>query len=176
MLPDKNLERERELCGGVFLFLQTNDAQNDNFYPFVHLLPTNRLYIFANRDSILYNWEQHITLKRFPTIPGGPRNYPSAGSSVMLPLSAADDWATAEILICGGSEFGAFMDPRARLPASQTCGRILPLAANRSGRWRTCPCDATWETWSFSPRARLKLSKPLSLFFWLAMYSQKDIY
>ncbi|CAK9271437.1 unnamed protein product [Sphagnum jensenii] len=112
------------------LLTETNDAQNDNFYPFVHLLPTNRLYIFANRDSILYNWEQHITLKRFPTIPGGPRNYPSAGSSVMLPLSAADDWAKAEILICGGSEFGAFLDPRARLPASQTCGRILPLAAN----------------------------------------------
>ncbi len=49
--------------GGYFFCLQTNDAQNDNFYPFVHLLPNNLLYIFANRDSILYNWERQITVK-----------------------------------------------------------------------------------------------------------------
>jgi hypothetical protein len=175
MLPDKNLERERELCGGVFLFLQTNDAQNDNFYPFVHLLPTNRLYIFANRDSILYNWEQHITLKRFPTIPGGPRNYPSAGSSVMLPLSAADDWATAEILICGGSEFGAFMDPRARLPASQTCGRILPLAANPEWAMENMPMRRNMGDMILLPTRQVEDEQTPVSFFWLAMYSQKYI-
>ncbi len=111
-------------------WLQTNDAQNDNYYPFVHLLPNNELYIFANRDSILYNWQTHTTVKNFPTIPGEPRNYPSAGSSVMLPATAASGWTYAEILICGGSQFGAFKNPKLQLPASQTCGRILPLATN----------------------------------------------
>jgi hypothetical protein len=112
------------------LLTATNDAQNDNYYPFVHLLPNNLLYIFANRDSILYNWQTHTTVSNFPTIPGEPRNYPSAGSSVMLPLTASSGWTYAEILICGGSQFGAFLNPSRQLPASQTCGRILPLATN----------------------------------------------
>jgi len=114
----------------VPLLSATNDAQNDNYYPFVHLLPNNELFIFANRDSILFNWQTHATVKNFPTIPGEPRNYPSAGSSVMLPATAASGWTYAEILICGGSEFGAFRNPSLQLPASQTCGRILPLATN----------------------------------------------
>jgi hypothetical protein len=48
----------------------------------------------------------------------------------MLPATAASGWTYAEILICGGSEFGAFRNPSQQLPASQTCGRILPLATN----------------------------------------------
>jgi hypothetical protein len=110
-------------------FMQTNDAQNDNLYPYVHLLPNNQLFIFANRDSILFDWTTNSVVANLPTIPGEPRNYPSAGSSAMLPLSGFNGWADAEILLCGGSTYGAFLNPAAALPASITCGRISPLDA-----------------------------------------------
>jgi hypothetical protein len=110
------------------LLYKTNDAQMDNLYPFVHLLPNNQLFIFANRDSVLYDWNTNTVTKDFPTIPGEPRNYPSGGSSVMLPLSAGADFGNAEILVCGGAAYGAFMNPAGQ-PASQSCGRLAPLSA-----------------------------------------------
>jgi hypothetical protein len=35
------------------LLKDTVTNQGDNMYPFLHLLPTNNLFIFANRDSSL---------------------------------------------------------------------------------------------------------------------------
>ncbi|CAK9877898.1 unnamed protein product [Sphagnum jensenii] len=115
----------------VFLDLisNTNDAQNDNLYPYVHLLPNNQLFIFANRDSILFDWPTNSVVGNLPTIPGEPRNYPSAGSSAMLPLSGFNGWTDPEILVCGGSTYGAFLNVAAELPASISCGRIAPLSA-----------------------------------------------
>jgi len=109
--------------------LQANDAQNDNMYPFVHLLPNNQLFIFANRDSCLYDWAGNKVVRDYPTIPGEPRNYPSAGSSVLLPLSANANYGNVEVLVCGGAQYGAFLAGGTGQPASQTCGRIAPLAA-----------------------------------------------
>lgn len=103
---------------------QTTDDQFDNLYPFVHLLPDGNLYIFANRDSIILNYKTNTVIKTFPTIPGEPRNYPSAGSSVMLPLLASDGYFKVEVLICGGAQYGAFLDPSSYPAASETCGRI----------------------------------------------------
>jgi hypothetical protein len=111
----------------------------DNLYPFVHLLPNNQLFIFANRDSILYNWDTNTVAKEFPTIPGEPRNYPSAGSSVMLPLSGNADFGNPEILVCGGAAYGAYLNPGAGQPASQTCGRIAPLAAGAGWAMENMP-------------------------------------
>ncbi|KAJ7529989.1 hypothetical protein O6H91_05G007700 [Diphasiastrum complanatum] len=103
---------------------QTHDQEIDNLYPYVHLIPDGNLYIFANRDSILYNYKSNQVIRTYPSIPGEPRNYPSAGSSVMMPLSGSNGYSVAEVLICGGSQFGAFLNPPAQLPASNTCGRI----------------------------------------------------
>lgn len=114
-----------------FPFLnKTNDAQNDNLYPFVHLLPDGNLYIFANRDSIVYNYIANTVVKKFPTIPGEPRNYPSAGSSVMLPLLAANQFSVVEVLICGGAQYGAFLQPWTNKTASITCERITVTDTN----------------------------------------------
>jgi hypothetical protein len=113
-------------CG----WLQANDAQNDNLYPYVHLLPNNQLFIFANQDSILYDWKTNTVAANLPTLTGGPRNYPSAGSSVLLPLSGFNGWTAPEILVCGGATYGAFLNPGAAIPATQSCGRIAPLDAN----------------------------------------------
>ncbi|CAK9226571.1 unnamed protein product [Sphagnum troendelagicum] len=114
----------------VPLIADANDAQNDNLYPYVHLLPNNQLFIFANQDSILYDWQTNTVAANLPTLPGGPRNYPSAGSSVLLPLSGFNGWTDAEILVCGGATYGAFLNPGAAIPATQSCGRIAPLDAN----------------------------------------------
>ncbi|KAI5056133.1 hypothetical protein GOP47_0029654 [Adiantum capillus-veneris] len=103
---------------------QTDDDQNDNYYPFVHLLPDGTLYIFANRDSIIYDYEKEQVVKSFPTIPGEPRNYPSAGSSVMLPLKADESYGRVEVLVCGGAQLYCFLYPAPFPNASQTCGRI----------------------------------------------------
>eukprot|EP00249_Psilotum_nudum_P006528 c19849_g1_i1 orf=282-1904(+) len=128
----------------VLSFLdQTHDIETDNLYPYVHLLPDGNLFIFANRDSILYNYQTNTVIKSFPTIPGEPRNYPSAGSSVMLPLSALDDYSTVEILICGGAQFGAFRNPEAFLPASQTCGRITVTSMSPNWTMETMPFRRT---------------------------------
>lgn len=118
---------------------QTDDAQNDNYYPFVHLLPDGNLYIFANRDSIVLNYQTNAVVKTFPTIPGEPRNYPSAGSSVMLPLTAADSFANVEVLVCGGAQMDCFLYPAPFPAASQTCGRIVVTAANPSWEMETMP-------------------------------------
>lgn len=110
----------------------------DNLYPFVHLLPNNQLWIFANRDSCLYDWESNTVVRNYPTIPGEPRNYPSAGSSVMLPLSAAAGFGNPEVLVCGGAVFGAYMNPSGQ-PASETCGRMAPLAGDPGWAMETMP-------------------------------------
>lgn len=112
------------------LLEQTSDAQQDNLYPFVHLLPNNQLFIFANRDSILYDWQTNTVTKTFPTIPGEPRNYPSAGSSVLLPLTSDGGFSWPEVLVCGGAQYGAYLSGNTGADASQTCGRIAPLADN----------------------------------------------
>ncbi|KAJ7543452.1 hypothetical protein O6H91_09G039000 [Diphasiastrum complanatum] len=108
----------------------TRDSQMDNFYPFVHLLPDDNLFIFANKDSILYNYKTNTVVRDYPTLPGEPRNYPSAGSSVMLPLLASQEFGVAQVLVCGGSQFGAFLKPSAFSPASQTCGRMTVTDPN----------------------------------------------
>ncbi|KAH7281290.1 hypothetical protein KP509_36G039400 [Ceratopteris richardii] len=107
-------------------FLQTSsDEQTDNLYPFVHLLPDDTLFIFANRDSIVYDYRMNTVVRALPRIPGEPRNYPSAGSSVMLPLRANESYARAEILVCGGAQLYCFLYPAPFPNASQTCGRLV---------------------------------------------------
>ncbi|KAJ7524600.1 hypothetical protein O6H91_17G013700 [Diphasiastrum complanatum] len=117
----------------------TNDEYNDNYYPFVYLLPDNNLYVFANRDSILLNYFTNTVLRKYPTIPGEPRNYPCAGSSVLLPLDNANDFSVAEVLVCGGSNKFAFPYPPAQLGASQTCGRMIVTSNNASWEMLTMP-------------------------------------
>ncbi|KAH7291342.1 hypothetical protein KP509_29G012300 [Ceratopteris richardii] len=117
----------------------TNDAQTDNLYPFVHLLPDGNLYIFANRDSIVLNYKSNTVVKTFPTIPGEPRNYPSAGSSVMLPLTASDGYSKVEVLVCGGAQYGCFLNSSTFPTASETCGRIAVTDENPSWDMQTMP-------------------------------------
>lgn len=113
---------------------ETRDRnEENNLYPFLHLLPDGNLFIFANRRSILFDFVRHRIVKEFPEMPGGDkRNYPSTGSSVLLPLFLTGEnnrSATAEVMLCGGAPPGAFLKAARTIPkifvgASRTCGRL----------------------------------------------------
>lgn len=114
---------------------QAEDEQMDTLYPFVHLLPDGNLFIFANIDAILYDYMSGTVVKKYPSLAGNPRNYPSGGSSAMLALEAADGFSQAEVVICGGAQFGAFMRSDIDLPAGGNCGRIT--ATDPAPGWET---------------------------------------
>ncbi|GFZ02845.1 glyoxal oxidase-related protein [Actinidia rufa] len=89
---------------------ETRDDDENNLYPFVHLLPNGNLFVFANTRAISLDYKQNVVVTEFPAIPGGdPRNYPSSGSSVLLPMNdVQNEPIEAEIMICGGAPRGAF--------------------------------------------------------------------
>ncbi|KAF8390267.1 hypothetical protein HHK36_024792 [Tetracentron sinense] len=111
---------------------ETRDVyEENNLYPFLHLLPDGNLFIFANTRSILFDYVGNRVLKEFPEIPGSDkRNYPSTGSSVLLPLHLSGKNETqlpeAEVMVCGGAPSGAFhsTDHSIYVGASKTCGRL----------------------------------------------------
>ncbi|XP_050377794.1 aldehyde oxidase GLOX-like [Argentina anserina] len=105
----------------------------NNLYPFLHICPNGRLFVFANRDSILFNYRENRVVKHFPRIPGdGSRNYPSSGSSVILPLDYTDSYEKAEVVVCGGAANGAFRAARngRYLEGLSSCGRMV-ITGNR---------------------------------------------
>ncbi|XP_057448332.1 aldehyde oxidase GLOX-like [Lotus japonicus] len=111
-----------------------NPGEENNLYPFLHLLPDGNLFIFANRRSVLFDYNRHRILREYPIMPGiEKRNYPSTGSSVLLPLNLTGfgpdrtRLPVAEVMICGGAYPGVFTLARrfrVFLEASRTCGRI----------------------------------------------------
>ncbi|XWS38152.1 hypothetical protein CRYUN_Cryun19dG0105700 [Craigia yunnanensis] len=115
----------------------------NNLYPFLHLSTDGDLFVFANDRGILLDYVNNKVIRSYPVMPGGvSHNYPSTGSSVLLPLklfSTDNDNNTrtpdAEVLICGGTppdsnekaNVGIFV------PASKSCGRLIITAA--SPKW-----------------------------------------
>ncbi|KAA8544986.1 hypothetical protein F0562_019797 [Nyssa sinensis] len=105
---------------------ETTDTDENNLYPFLHLLPDGNLFIFANTRSISLNYKQNRVVREFPRITGDdPRNYPSTGSSVLLPIDE-NEAIKAEVMICGGAPRGSFRRAARRIfiPAISTCGRM----------------------------------------------------
>ncbi|KAG6545105.1 hypothetical protein Mapa_013429 [Marchantia paleacea] len=109
------------------------EGAENNLYPFVYLNSDGTLFIFANRDSILLNLETNSIEKKFPRMPGeGSRNYPSSGSSVILPLTFEDNFHKVEVMVCGGSPPTAYQQAQLGnfLTALDTCGRLVITDAN----------------------------------------------
>ncbi|KAL6989554.1 (methyl)glyoxal oxidase, partial [Sarracenia purpurea var. burkii] len=114
---------------------ETRDNDENNLYPFVHLLPDGNLFIFANTRAISLDYKRNRVVKEFPSIPGGdPRNYPSSGSSVMLPIDENRS-NEAEVMICGGAPPGAYSKAThgSFVRASSTCGRLK--VTDKNPRW-----------------------------------------
>lgn len=116
--------------GGVFnfpfLYETTDPLEENNLYPFLHLLPDGNLFVFANRRSVVLNYTSHTVLKEFPLIPGAKRSYPATGSSVMLPLRLGNGPPTVEVMVCGGARGGAYVKAATGFyaAASRSCGRL----------------------------------------------------
>uniref|UniRef100_A0A0D6QT77 Galactose oxidase-like Early set domain-containing protein n=1 Tax=Araucaria cunninghamii TaxID=56994 RepID=A0A0D6QT77_ARACU len=110
-----------------FLVKTNTPNEENNLYPFTHLSTDGNLFIFANRDSILLDYKKNQIAQTFPTMPGGgARNYPSSGSSIMLPLDSTNSFQRVEILICGGAAEGAFIKANSGtfMEALRSCGRM----------------------------------------------------
>ncbi|KAF9447951.1 copper radical oxidase [Macrolepiota fuliginosa MF-IS2] len=72
-----------------------------NLYPLTWLLPSGLLLVQSNWNTALLNY---TTGEETPLddMPDAVRVYPASAGTVMLPLTAANNW-TATILFCGGS-------------------------------------------------------------------------
>lgn len=102
----------------------TRDSVENNLYPFVFLNTDGNLFIFANNRAILFDYAKAAVVRTYPTIPGGdPRNYPSSGSAVLLPLQVG---AKAEVLVCGGAPKGSYTSASNGrfVGALNSCGRM----------------------------------------------------
>ncbi|CDP12684.1 unnamed protein product [Coffea canephora] len=111
--------------------------EGNNLYPFLHLSSDGNLFIFANRDSILFNYKRRKVVKTFPRIPkDGGRSYPSTGSSVILPLDHENGFQKVEVMICGGAAPGAYgaADEGKFLKGLSSCGRMV-ITGNRH-KWK----------------------------------------
>ncbi|KAF5754139.1 putative galactose oxidase [Helianthus annuus] len=125
-----------------FLKNTSDGVRENNFYPFVHLLPDGNLFMFVNVRSVVIDYKQNKVVKHLPPIPGDdPRNYPNSGSSVLLPLDE-NTLVEPEVMVCGGAPRHAFLDIKrdhifAR--AVPTCGRIKPMDENPSWEMESMP-------------------------------------
>ncbi|RLN42175.1 hypothetical protein C2845_PM01G09870 [Panicum miliaceum] len=123
---------------------QTRDPVLNNLYPFVHLNIDGNLFIFANNRAILLDYKSNKVVRTYPVLAGGdPRNYPSTGSSVLLPLKPNP--TEAEVLVCGGAPKGSYPSGRHQhatrtfVPALATCGRIKITDASPAWVIETMP-------------------------------------
>ncbi|XP_010251352.1 PREDICTED: aldehyde oxidase GLOX-like [Nelumbo nucifera] len=136
LLSSSSSSRERSFY--LSLLRQTNNRKEEgnNLYPFLHLSSDGNLFIFANRDSILLDYWRNKVVKTFPRMPGGgSRNYPSSGSSVLIPLDHTDGFQKVEVMVCGGATTGAYTAAKRKtyLKGLSSCGRIV--ITEQKPRW-----------------------------------------
>ncbi|CAI9112828.1 OLC1v1013321C1 [Oldenlandia corymbosa var. corymbosa] len=112
-------------------------SKGNNLYPFLHLSSDGNIFIFANRDSILFDYKRRKVVKTYPRIPmDGSRSYPSTASSVILPLDHKHSFLKVEVMICGGAVRGAYAAARGGrfLKGLNSCGRMVITGNNH--KWR----------------------------------------
>ncbi|KAM3341710.1 aldehyde oxidase GLOX1-like [Capsicum galapagoense] len=132
---------------GLPFLQQTNDPREENnLYPFVFLNVDGNLFIFANNRAVLLDYMTNTIVKTYPQITGGdPRNYPSTGSAVLLPLNMQEETIRAEVLVCGGTKKGSYLRAQRGkfLGALNTCGRITITDPNPKWIMETMPLART---------------------------------
>ncbi|KAI3820966.1 hypothetical protein L1987_08522 [Smallanthus sonchifolius] len=104
-----------EKAQNMSFLVQTYDPEiENNLYPFVFLHTDGNLFIFANNRAILFDYINNQVVKMYPEVPGGdPRNYPSTGSAVLLPMRIVQGVvAVVEVLVCGGAPKGAHINAK----------------------------------------------------------------
>jgi len=106
---------------------RTKDLEENNLYPFVHLNIDGNFFIFSNNRAVLLDYKSNRIVRTYPVLgDGDPRNYPSSGSLVLLPLKPNP--IEAEVLVCGVAPVGSYNSTKGGagtfVPALTTCGRI----------------------------------------------------
>ncbi|WVR07362.1 hypothetical protein IAU60_004403 [Kwoniella sp. DSM 27419] len=107
-----------------------SDTLPVNLYALTWLMPSGKLFMQANRKTILYDYEtQEVT--NLPDMPYATRVYPASAATAMLPLIPDNGYA-ATLLFCGGSNppqwgnDGTAGYNVTAIPADNTCVRITP--------------------------------------------------
>ncbi|PKA61207.1 hypothetical protein AXF42_Ash006104 [Apostasia shenzhenica] len=138
-----------------FLRVTTDGRDENNLYPFIHLSTDGNLFVFANNRSILLQPRTGRVLREFPVLPGGSRNYPASGMSVLLPLVLRHQRSVAarqpapfpaQVLICGGAPHESFHlvdNANTFLPALKSCGRLTITDANANWVMEDMPIPRT---------------------------------
>lgn len=132
-IPKTTESDHKEYQFPFLLETKHTDYIPNNLYPFTHLSPDGNLFVFANDHAILLDYVNHKVVRQYPLMPGRiSRNYPSTGSSALLPLKLSTLAVSAEVLVCGGTD--ADSNYRASIgdfvEASKTCGRLMITAVD----------------------------------------------
>ncbi|VDB83101.1 unnamed protein product [Peniophora sp. CBMAI 1063] len=125
--PVPTLEILPTIPGSGTKFLDyLNRTDPNNLYPFLHVMPSGRIFIGYYNEARLLDPHTLDTAVVLPNMPGSVtsflagRTYPMEGTTVMLPqYPPYTDPVT--LLVCGGSNFGIALD---------NCVSIQPEAAN----------------------------------------------
>ncbi|XAO25846.1 hypothetical protein I312_104676 [Cryptococcus bacillisporus CA1280] len=111
-----------------------SDTLPVNLFPLVWLLPSGKLFMQANRKTILYDYNTKTTTN-LPDMPYATRVYPASAATAMLPLTPANNY-TVTLLICGGSNTTQWGNDGSAgynvtaVPTDNTCVRISPDGNN----------------------------------------------
>lgn len=100
-----------------------------NLYPLTWLLPSGRLFVQANWQTILMDPNTGAETP-LPNMTFAIRVYPSSAATAMFPLTPANNY-TATLIFCGGNNVqeSQWMDPNFIIPTyptSQSCVRTTP--------------------------------------------------
>ncbi|KAL5633213.1 hypothetical protein ACGC1H_003644 [Rhizoctonia solani] len=115
------------------------DTLPHNTFPHVYALPSKKLFVAANNQAMLLDWEHNVET-RLPNFPNGQRVvYPMNAAGVLLPLTPANNY-TPEVLICGGSHLsdilkGEDIDAHHDYASAQ-CSRMVLNDAGIAAGWQ----------------------------------------
>ncbi|KAI0636680.1 copper radical oxidase [Trametes polyzona] len=114
------------------------DTLNSNLFPIAFSLPDGSVFMAANRDAMIYNWQTN-TERRLPQLPNGVRvTYPMTGTGLLLPLSPENNYSP-EVLLCGGStvdDTKPGYEISSQDPASSQCSRMVLTEAGIAAGWQ----------------------------------------
>ncbi|KAK0192267.1 glyoxal oxidase N-terminus-domain-containing protein [Armillaria mellea] len=111
---------------------------NGNHFPIMIYLPDGTIFVAANQDAMIFNWQAN-TETVLPGIPNGVRvTSPFSAGATLLPLTPENNY-TPEVMICGGSTVSDSVSPTSissQTPASAQCSRLVLNEAGIATGWQ----------------------------------------
>ncbi|KAK0445196.1 glyoxal oxidase N-terminus-domain-containing protein [Armillaria borealis] len=111
---------------------------NGNHFPIMIYLPDGTIFVAANQDAMIFNWQAN-TETALPGIPNGVRvTSPFSAGATLLPLTPENNY-TPEVMICGGSTVSDSVSPTSlssQTPASAQCSRLVLDEAGIAAGWQ----------------------------------------